>query len=117
MMLEPDVNLDAVFGALADPTRRSLLKRLARGPATVGELAEPFSMSLPAVSKHLTVLRRAGLIEQRRSGRLHRCRLVAAPLKKAVSWIEEYEEFWESQLDSLDDFLNEALVDEENNHA
>ena len=113
---EPDASLDAVFGALADPTRRSLMRRLRRGSATVSELAEPFSMSLPAVSKHLVVLRRAGLIEQRRAGREHRCRLVAAPLKKAVDWIEEYEQFWEDQLDSLQDFLNESH-EEENDHA
>jgi len=114
---ESDVNLDAVFGALSDPTRRRLLKQLQLGPATVSELAEPFTMSLPAVSKHLTVLKRAGLIEQKRSGREHRCRLVAAPLKRAVNWIEEYERFWEGQLDALDDFLSETPEEEENDHA
>src|SRR5580765_7890044 len=92
--------LDATFGALADPTRRAILTRLARGQAMVTELAEPFSMSLPAISKHLRVLESAGLLQREIDGRVHRCRLAAAPMKNAATWIAQYRAFWESQFNA-----------------
>src|ERR1041385_2368014 len=91
--------LDRTFAALADPTRRAILARLAGGEATVGELAEPFEMSLPAVSKHLKVLERAGLIARGREAQWRPCRLDAAPLKNAAEWIEQYRRFWEESFD------------------
>jgi DNA-binding transcriptional ArsR family regulator len=93
--------LDAVFAALADPTRRRILVRLARGPASIGELAEPFSMSLPAVSKHLRVIERAGLMRRERDGWYHRCHLRAAPLQRAAAFLGFYRPFWEATLDDL----------------
>jgi len=99
--------LDKTFAALADPTRRAILSRLTHGTATVTELAEPFAMSLPAVSKHLTVLEKAGLLMRRRQGRIHYLSLNAAPLKEAASWITLYAQFWEGQLDALANFLEE----------
>lgn len=102
-----DGRLDAVFAALADRTRRRLLSRLARGPASVGELAEPFAMSLPAVSKHLVVLERAGLLKRERDGRVHRCRLEALPLEAAGEFIARYRGFWEGQLEQLARFVEE----------
>ncbi|MEP4379904.1 MAG: metalloregulator ArsR/SmtB family transcription factor [Alphaproteobacteria bacterium] len=98
-------NLDRTFAALADPTRRAILARLSGGHATVGELAEPFDMSLPAVSKHLKVLQQAGLIERRRDGRNQICAVRAAPLQDADAWLARYRAFWESNLDSLAQFL------------
>lgn len=100
-------HLDATFSALADPTRREILARLASGEATVLELAEPFDMSLPAVSKHLKVLERAGLISRGRQAQWRPCRLAPAPLKDAVDWLERYRRFWEQSLDHLDDYLRE----------
>jgi DNA-binding transcriptional ArsR family regulator len=100
-----EARLDAVFGALADGTRRAILSRLAEGPAAVTELAEPFAMSLPAVSKHLKVLERAGLLLRDKEGRVHRCRLETAPMTEASSWIEETRLFWQSQFDRLDRYL------------
>jgi DNA-binding transcriptional ArsR family regulator len=97
--------LDATFGALADPTRRALLARLAQGEATVTELAKPFDVSLPAVSKHLRVLESAGLLQREIDGRVHRCRLAAEPMKDASAWIEKYRAFWESQFDVLARYL------------
>jgi len=97
--------LDATFGALSDPTRRAIVERLRRGDASVGELAEPFDMSLPAVSKHLTVLERAGLVERVKEGRTRRCRLVDEPMREALEWIASYGRFWEGQLDSLERFI------------
>ena len=93
--------LDLTFGALADPTRRAILERLARGEATVGELARPFRVSRPAISKHLRVLERAGLVQRERDGRVSRCELDAAPLREADAWVERYRVFWEGRLDSL----------------
>jgi len=93
--------LDLVFHALSDATRRSLLARLARGPAKVSELAEPFAMSLPAVSKHLRVLEAARLVVRRVDGRAHRCSLTAEPLRDVGSWVEHYRSFWEDTLDAL----------------
>jgi DNA-binding transcriptional ArsR family regulator len=100
--------LDAVFSALADPTRRRILARLARGPASVTELAEPFDMTLPAVSKHLRVLERAGLMLRERDGWYHRCRLDARPLEGAVSFLARYRPFWEGTLDSLAEYVEGA---------
>ena len=97
--------LSTTFAALADPTRRAILERLAGGDATVGELAEPFAMTLPAFSKHLSVLERAGLIAKDRDGQRRNCRITATPLKSATSWLEEYRRHWEANLDHLDAYL------------
>jgi DNA-binding transcriptional ArsR family regulator len=94
-------NLDRTFGALADATRRSILTRLAQGDATVGELARPFRVSRPAISKHLRVLERAKLVRRTREGRVSRCRLDAATMRDAAAWVERYRRFWEGQLDQL----------------
>src|SRR5215472_11479144 len=94
-------DLDATFAALADPTRRAILARLARGDAIVGDLARPFSISLPAVSRHLRVLERARLIERRVDAQWRVCRLRPQALRAAASWIEEYRRFWEQRLDDL----------------
>ncbi len=99
--------LSTVFSALADPTRRAIIARLASGEATVNELAQPFAMTLPAVSKHLKVLQHAGLIEQGRQAQWRPCRLKAAPLKDAAEWIGSYREFWEESYDRLDELLQE----------
>jgi DNA-binding transcriptional ArsR family regulator len=97
--------LTGTFAALADPTRRAILARLAEGEATVNELAEPFAMSLQAVSKHLKVLERSGLITRGRSAQLRPSRLHAAPLKEAVDWLETYRRFWQDGFDRLDERL------------
>jgi DNA-binding transcriptional ArsR family regulator len=97
--------LDATFGALADPTRRAILARLARGTATVTQLAEPFDVSLPAISKHLRVLESAGLLQRKIDGRIHRCRLSPDRMKAAAAWIERYSAFWEAQFDALEKYL------------
>ena len=102
----PD-RLTATFSALADPTRRAILARLASGEATVTELAEPFDMSLPAVSKHLKVLERAGLIARGRDAQWRPCRLEAGRLKDVSDWVERYRPFWEESFDRLDDYLRE----------
>ncbi len=99
--------LDTTFAALADPTRRAILARLASGEASVQELAAPFDMSLPAVSKHLKVLERAGLVARGRDAQRRPCRLVAAPLRDVADWAERYRRFWEERLDRLDDYLRE----------
>jgi DNA-binding transcriptional ArsR family regulator len=98
----PDDPLSATFAALADPTRRAILARLARGEATVTELAEPFAVSLPAISKHLKVLERAGLITRGRSAQWRPCRLEAAPLADVAEWVQTYRRFWEGSFDRLD---------------
>lgn len=100
-------DLDATFAALADPTRRAILARLATGEATVGELAAPFELSLPAVSKHLRVLQRAGLIEQGRHAQWRPCRLRPEPLREVDAWIARYRGLWEERLGRLDDYLRE----------
>lgn len=105
-------SLDSTFSALADPTRRAILARLASGEASVTELAEPFEMSLPAVSKHLKVLERAGLIARGRDAQWRPCRLSAAPLKQAADWIDHYREFWEQSFDRLEDYLHELQSSE-----
>ena len=99
--------LDRTFGALADPTRRAILARLASGEASVTELAEPFDMSLPAVSKHLKVLERAGLIARGRERQWRPARLEAGPLKEVVDWAQRYRRFWEERYDRLDEYLEE----------
>src|SRR5213594_3962408 len=99
--------LSLTFGALADPTRRAILARLAKGGASVTELAAPFEMSLPAISKHLKVLERAGLIARGREAQWRPCRLEAGPLKDAAEWLEHYRRFWEQSFDRLDDYLRE----------
>jgi DNA-binding transcriptional ArsR family regulator len=101
--------LDSTFAALSDATRRGILARLARqGETSVSELAAPYKMSLPAVSKHLRVLERAGLVARQKDGRVHRCRLRAEPMKDAAVWIEHYRQFWKSQLDSLARYLEDS---------
>jgi DNA-binding transcriptional ArsR family regulator len=100
-------SLSSTFAALADPTRRAILARLAEGETTVTDLAAPFAMSLPAVSKHLKVLERAGLIERGRSGQWRPCRLAAGPLRDAAAWMEPYRRFWEETYARLDDYLKE----------
>jgi len=99
--------LSLTFSALADPTRRAILARLSSGPASVNELAAPFSMSLPAVSKHLKVLERAQLIKRGREAQWRPCELKAAPLKEADAWIEQYRTMWEERFDRLDAYLME----------
>jgi DNA-binding transcriptional ArsR family regulator len=99
--------LDATFQALADPTRRAILARLAQGEASVMELAEPFDMSQPAISKHLKVLENAGLISRGRDAQRRPCKLEAAPLAEATGWLIEYRKFWEKQFGQLDDLLDE----------
>ena len=104
--------LSATFAALADPTRRAILARLGQGEATVTELAEPFDLSLPAVSKHLKVLQRAGLIEQGRQAQWRPCRLTPAPLRDVADWIGRYRQHWEASFDRLDDYLRELQTRE-----
>ena len=103
-MSGPD-QLSATFAALADPTRRAILARLASGECSVRELAEPFEMSMPAVSKHLRVLEHAGLISKRRDAQKRPCRIEAAPLKEVAEWAERYRHIWEERLDRLDSYL------------
>jgi DNA-binding transcriptional ArsR family regulator len=101
--------LDSTFAALSDATRRGILARLARqGETSVSDLAAPYKMSLPAVSKHLRVLEHAGLVARQKDGRVHRCRLRAEPMKDAAAWIEHYRQFWEAQLDSLARYLEDS---------
>jgi len=102
--MSPD-RLSRVFAALADPTRREILSRLSSGTRSVRELAEPHDMSLPAISKHLRVLERSGLIARTRDAQWRPCQLQAAPLKAAVDWMEQYRQFWEQSFDRLDDYL------------
>ena len=100
-------SLSTTFAALADPTRRAILARLITGEASVSELAEPFEMSLPAISKHLKVLERAGLIARSREAQWRPCRLEAAPLKGVADWVEIYRKFWEQSFDRLDEYLQQ----------
>lgn len=102
---QKESQLDAVFAALADPTRRRILGHLLRGEASVGELAQPFAMSLPAVSKHLRILEEAGLLRRERHGRVHRISLAAGPLLTAREFIEQYRFFWEDKLEQLAHYL------------
>ena len=98
--------LDEIFGALADPTRRAIVARLTEGPCSVSELGAPFPISAPAISKHLAVLERAGMIARWKIGRVHYCQLVADPLSNAGAWIEQHRAFWARQLDALEDYLD-----------
>jgi DNA-binding transcriptional ArsR family regulator len=107
--------LNRTFAALADPTRRRLLARLADGEGCVTDLARPYAMSLAAISKHLRVLENAGLIRRRRCGRVHRLKLEAAPMKAAAQWMEEYRRFWEASLDRLEEYLKELQTKEKKN--
>lgn len=108
----PSDHLSTTFAALADPTRRAILARLTSGEASVTELAEPFEISLPAVSKHLRVLERAGLIRQGREAQWRPCRLAPAPLKEVAAWVEHYRRLWEQRLDHLEDYLQDLQAQE-----
>lgn len=112
--MQPDP-LSATLSALADPTRRAILARLSLGEATVTELAQPFDMSLPAVSKHLKVLEKAGLIARGREAQWRPCRLEAEPLKAANDWLKTYRRFWEGSLDNMEDYLRTLQVKEDPN--
>ncbi len=103
--------LSSTFAAIADPTRRAILVRLSRGDAAVTELAKPFRMTLPAITKHLKVLEKAGLIERTRSAQRRPCKLRVKPLREAASWIENYRKFWEGSFDRLDQYLKEMQSD------
>ena len=107
--------LSATFQALADPTRRAILQRLAKGDAPVGELAKPFAMSLPAISKHLKVLEGAALIERHKDAQWRRCKLNARGMRAAAGWIDQYRKFWEASFDNLAAFLENT--DKENDHG
>jgi DNA-binding transcriptional ArsR family regulator len=121
----PPDSLSSTFAALADPTRRAILARLASGEASVTELAEPFDMSMPAISKHLKVLERAGVISRGRDAQWRPCRLAAAPLRDVAEWVGNYRRFWEESFNRLDDYLVElkkmklksAELEKEKNHA
>lgn len=106
MKHQPDP-LSTAFAALADPTRRAMLAKLCEGEATVNEIAAPFDLSLPAISKHLKVLEGAGLVSRGRNAQYRPCRLEAGPLKEVADWVERYRRFWEGSLDRLDDYLKE----------
>jgi DNA-binding transcriptional ArsR family regulator len=99
--------LNRTFGALADPTRRRILEHLSHGDLCVTDLARPYSMSLPAVSKHLRILEKAGLVRRRRRGRVHSLKLEAKPMQQAQAWIEDYRKFWEESFDRLDEYLKQ----------
>jgi DNA-binding transcriptional ArsR family regulator len=115
--LKDNDRLSTIFAALANPTRRAILARLARGQATVGELAAPFDMSLPAMTKHLKVLQRAGLITQTRQAQWRPCRLDAAPLREVSNWVEQYRQFWEDSIDSLEGYLRKLQNPEQNDES
>jgi DNA-binding transcriptional ArsR family regulator len=110
-------SLSATFAALADPTRRAILARLASGECSVTELAKPFDMSMPAVSKHLRVLERAGLITRRREAQWRRCRIDVGPLKQVAAWTDHYRRIWEERFDRLDTYLQHLKAKEEKSHG
>lgn len=112
MVNDSSDRLDTVFLALSDPTRRAILQRLAQGEASGTQLAQPFSISVPAISKHLHVLERAALIVRRKEGRVHRFRLSVTSIKEAATWLDQYQHFWETQLDELATYL-EATSEED----
>ncbi|MDX2437994.1 MAG: metalloregulator ArsR/SmtB family transcription factor [Acidobacteriota bacterium] len=116
-MVTNDHQLDLTFAALADSTRRAILAHLAEGDATVGELARPFNISRPAVSKHLRVLERAGMVRTTRDGRLSRCGLEAAPMRDAAEWVEKYRVFWEGRMDTLARYLETDTNRKENKNS
>jgi DNA-binding transcriptional ArsR family regulator len=101
-------SLDSVFAALSDPIRRRILEQLAHGEASVGDLAAPFQVTAPAISRHLRVLERAGLLDRHKKGRVHRCRLRPRPMNEAVEWIEQCRQFWERQFNALERYLAET---------
>ena len=107
--------LSLTFGALADPTRRAMLARLSKGEASVTELAEPFAMSMPAITKHLKVLEKAGLISRGKDAQWRPCHLKAEPLKEVNSWLDQYRKFWEERFDRLDEYLKKIQSEESNN--
>ena len=107
MVKHSDVVLNRTFAALADPTRRALLRQLAKGAAPMGELAEPFGMSWPAITKHVKTLERAKLVRREQDGRVHRMHLVAAPMRSARAWLDDYEAFWQQRFDRLDALLKQ----------
>jgi DNA-binding transcriptional ArsR family regulator len=115
MVKHSEADLDATFAALADATRRAILARLASGEASVTELAKPFDMSLPAISKHLKVLERAGLIARGRDAQWRPARLDAGPLKDVADWVDHYRKFWEESFDRLDEYLREIQKKEKDN--
>ena len=115
-VLAPDPRLDAIFAALADPTRRAILARLAGGDANVSELSEPFAMSQPAVSKHLKVLEGAGLVSREKRGQTRLARFEAEPLAEAAKWIGQYAQLWADRFDRLDLVLAEMQIEEETSH-
>lgn len=115
MVKNNNINLNSIFSALSDATRRAMLLRLSKGSMSVKELAEPFSMSKPAVTKHLKVLERAGLLRREIIGRVHRCHLVAEPLNEVSEWINFYEQFWSKNFDNLDNMLGESTLKDECN--
>jgi len=108
MVKYPSKTLNRTFAALADPTRRRILAHLASGDSCVTDLARPYAMSLPAISKHLRVLEKAGLLRRRRYGRVHEMKLEARPLKEAAQWVEKYRKFWEGSLDRLAEYLEKT---------
>ena len=109
-------SISSTFAALADPTRRAILARLALGETSVTKLAEPFEMSMPAVSKHLRVLERAGLITRGREAQWRPCKLKAEPLREAAGWIDEYRQFWEQSFDRLDEYLQRLQAEAKQKH-
>src|SRR5207245_2431783 len=113
----PHDQLSATFAALADPTRRAILVRLLSGERSVTELAEPFDMSMPAVSKHLRVLERAGLIARRKEAQWRRCRIDPGPLKDVANWTERYRHIWEERFDRLDKYLQHMTTKKERRHG
>src|SRR5579862_9019267 len=116
-MVKYSTNLDATFSALSDPTRRTILLTLQRGDASVTELARPHDISMPAILKHLNVLEQAGLIEQKKTGRVRMCRLTVAPMQQASDWLSLYRVFWENQLDNLAKFLERTDPNQQENKA
>jgi DNA-binding transcriptional ArsR family regulator len=113
MVNDSSERLNTIFMALADPTRRAILERLTQGEASGTELAQPFSISVPAISKHLRVLEHANLILHRKDGRTHWFRLSASPMREAASWLEHYRQFWEAQFDSLETYLQMTSEEEQ----
>jgi DNA-binding transcriptional ArsR family regulator len=109
--------LSATFAALSDPTRRAILARLSLGETSVKELAEPFSITAPSITKHLKVLERAGLIKRGREAQWRPCRLEAAPLKEVAEWVERYRRSWEQSMNRLDDYLSQMQIEETKKHA
>ncbi|MCI0608001.1 MAG: metalloregulator ArsR/SmtB family transcription factor [Anaerolineae bacterium] len=107
-MVYYSTSLDHVFSALSDPTRRAIISKLAKGEISIMELASPFNMSLPAVSKHVRILEDAGLLTRKKRGRVHYCRLNAHPLRDAAQWLVFYQQFWDTKLDALANFLKET---------